>query len=227
MSRRQIVVKATRSRPRSKPRRRPNHMGTPACACLATAFLVPGDGVGFGVGPHARKLRHLVLHLQTGYCVDPARGQVYGRSGEPIGAICADGYIRLHGVAATAHTLYAHRLVWEVCNGPIPDGFHVDHKNAIRSDNRSRNLQAVTPSRNASLVFERGGRLPGEAMSHSKLDEEKVRQIRSSGLKHFSNPELARMFGVDTATLRSAREGRTWKHVKRRRSSPHRSKRKD
>lgn len=222
MTRRQMVAKATRGRSRPKRTYRQNYLHAPPCACLETAFPIPGYGLGFGVSHRALKVRRLILHVQTGYCVDPDQGQVYGRSGEPIGGVCADGYVRLHGVAATAHTLYAHRLVWEVCNGPIPDGFHVDHKNAARSDNRSRNLQVVTPSRNASLVFERGGRLPGEAMGHSKLDEEKVRQIRSSRLKHHSNPELARMFGVDTATLRSAREGRTWKHVKRHRRGPRR-----
>lgn len=218
MSRRQIVAKATRRRAAPKPRHRQNHLHAPPCACLAWAFPVPGHGLGFGVSRRALKVRRLILHVQTGYCVDPDQGQVYGRSGEPIGGICADGYVRLHGVAATAHTLYAHRLVWEVCNGPIPDGFHVDHKNAVRSDNRSRNLQAITPSQNCQSVYERGGRPTGEGATHSKLTTQQVLRIRSH--RHIATRAFARMFNVDPSTVRAIRQGKTWRRLLPRKRRP-------
>ncbi|EBH9533080.1 HNH endonuclease [Salmonella enterica subsp. enterica serovar Cerro] len=36
------------------------------------------------------------------------------------------------------------RLVWEYHNGPIPEGFEVDHINAVRDDDRIENLQLIS-----------------------------------------------------------------------------------
>jgi hypothetical protein len=41
-----------------------------------------------------------------------------------------------------------HRLVWEAFNGPIPNGYVIDHKNADKKDNRLENLQLMTPKEN-------------------------------------------------------------------------------
>ena len=46
---------------------------------------------------------------------------------------------------------YRHRVVWELHNGPIPDGFMVDHINAVRGDDRIGNLQLVTNQENTRL----------------------------------------------------------------------------
>jgi hypothetical protein len=57
-----------------------------------------------------------------------------------------------HGYWATKvnFVLYRnHRIIWEMCNGPIPDGLHIDHINRVRSDNRMTNLRLATRSQNA------------------------------------------------------------------------------
>lgn len=42
----------------------------------------------------------------------------------------------------------AHRIVWEMHYGKIPEGFEIDHINHIRSDNRIENLRIVSRSEN-------------------------------------------------------------------------------
>jgi hypothetical protein len=45
-------------------------------------------------------------------------------------------------------TFKAHRLIAEAFLGPGEEGWHIDHINRIRSDNRIKNLRWVTPNEN-------------------------------------------------------------------------------
>lgn len=42
----------------------------------------------------------------------------------------------------------AHRVIWTMVKGPIPDGYEIDHRNGIRSDNRISNLRLATRCQN-------------------------------------------------------------------------------
>ena len=42
-----------------------------------------------------------------------------------------------------------HRYIWELFNGPIPEGFQIDHIDGNRSNNRLENLRVVSPSENS------------------------------------------------------------------------------
>lgn len=44
---------------------------------------------------------------------------------------------------------YASRLMWEAHNGPIPEGFNIDHRNGDKKDNRLCNLRLCSPSQNS------------------------------------------------------------------------------
>ena len=45
---------------------------------------------------------------------------------------------------------FVHRVVYETFIGVIPDGYEIDHINAIRDDNRLKNLRCVTHKENTN-----------------------------------------------------------------------------
>lgn len=57
----------------------------------------------------------------------------------------AYGYIR---VKLNQQSYFAHRIIWEMHYGPIPEGMQIDHINHDRTDNRLCNLRLVTASDN-------------------------------------------------------------------------------
>lgn len=42
----------------------------------------------------------------------------------------------------------AHRVIWEMQNGPIPEGMEIDHINHVRDDNTLENLRVVSRREN-------------------------------------------------------------------------------
>lgn len=48
------------------------------------------------------------------------------------------------------HSYYVHRIVWETFNGPIPNGFEINHINEDTHDNRLFSLSLLTPKENAN-----------------------------------------------------------------------------
>ena len=63
------------------------------------------------------------------------------RDGTFRGNKMANGY---YVAGSTAFQGLVHRMVYEVFEGPIPDGMEIDHINTIRGDNRIENLRVVT-----------------------------------------------------------------------------------
>lgn len=169
------------------------------------------DALNLGVRPGAFVIRDVIRHEQTGLLVDPKRGVIYGSAGAPVGGVCGDGYVRL-GARRRTGCIYAHRLIWETVNGPIPAGLYIDHLNGRKADNRIANLEAVTPSENAFRAIAAGLVPIGEAKAQAKLTEGDVRAIRRT-VGEVPTREWARRLGVDPAVVRAVRHGRTWRHV--------------
>jgi hypothetical protein len=71
--------------------------------------------------------------------------QCNGRDAGRLIDCVKDGYIvvRLNGRLCRAH-----RVIWEMFNGAIPQGKEIDHINGSRSDNRLCNLRLATRSQN-------------------------------------------------------------------------------
>lgn len=70
-----------------------------------------------------------------------------GRADSPAGG----GYRCVgHSVGGKAISAAAHRVIWSLLNGPIPDGMEINHKNGNPGDNRPSNLEVVTHAQNAT-----------------------------------------------------------------------------
>ncbi len=65
--------------------------------------------------------------------------------GNEAGSENSNGYvvIKIRGVFRKAH-----RIIWEMHKGPIPQGMEIDHENQIRNDNRIENLRLVSSKGN-------------------------------------------------------------------------------
>lgn len=49
-----------------------------------------------------------------------------------------------------------HALVMEAFEGPRPEGYHINHKNGIKDDNRFENLEYCTPAENNAHAIKTG-----------------------------------------------------------------------
>lgn len=115
----------------------------------------------------------------------------------PAGALAgskrADGYV---GIFIGGKYHFAHRVIWEMHNGEIPEGLVIDHINGIRDDNRIENLRLCTFQENH---FNRGKQSNNKSgykgVSWHKQKQKWVAQIKIDGrnkfLGFFTDPEKA------------------------------------
>lgn len=108
-------------------------------------------------------------------------------------------------------TIDTARIVAEAFLGRRPLGLQINHIDYDCKNNRSDNLEYVTPSENIQHAYQNGFRGGiGERQGLSKLTEYDVRLIRRSPLSHSM---LALHYNVATITIKCVRGGKTWKHV--------------
>ncbi|MBQ7023530.1 MAG: HNH endonuclease [Akkermansia sp.] len=67
-------------------------------------------------------------------------------------SVMPSGYqkVTLRNDEEEAATFLVHRLVWEVFNGPIPEGMTVNHKDENKLNNSLSNLELMTMAENAN-----------------------------------------------------------------------------
>jgi len=74
------------------------------------------------------------------------------RKGVKAGNKKADGYVR---VKYGGKLLYAHRIIYTMFHGPIPEGMEIDHIDGNRSNNRIENLRCVDKATNLRAAAKR------------------------------------------------------------------------
>jgi len=128
----------------------------------------------------------------------------------PIGALLVTGYVGLgyRDETGKPQQITAHRLIWTVCRGPIPDGYVINHLNGNKIDNRISNLEAVTQAQNLQHAYDTGLIPSGEDHYSSKLtdlDVTKVRRMLADGMKQ---GEIAAIFNVSGPLISNVNTGR-------------------
>jgi len=107
--------------------------------------------------------------------------------------------------------LFAHRVTWEIVNGPIPDGLLVLHHCDNPPCTNPIHLFLGTIKDNSHDAMHKG-RLPhGERVSGSKLTPEIIRLIRDSTDGQY---DLAERFGVNQSHISRIRSRQVWRHIK-------------
>lgn len=90
--------------------------------------------------------------LENLFNYDPLTGNLIrkiassnSKCGDVAGHNHARGYVRIR---VNGKMYFAHRLVWIMHFGDIPDGLQIDHINCIKNDNRIENLRLASSSIN-------------------------------------------------------------------------------
>lgn len=115
-----------------------------------------------------------------------------------------DDYLQVRAVVdGRRYNAGAHRLVWRYFNGVIPEGYTVNHKDGVKSNNVPDNLEPVTYSENAIHAHEMGlSDQRGENNNASKLSDHDVEDIRLLyGSGEFTQEDIADNFGVTSAAV--------------------------
>lgn len=112
-------------------------------------------------------------------------------------------------------TVKAHRWIYALLNGEIPDDLVVRHKCDNPACVNPAHLEVGTVADNTRDKYERG-RGPnrqGEKHPMARLDEDRVRQLRKMASLGFTHTAIAEKFGIARQTVGNIVRGRNWSHI--------------
>ena len=107
-----------------------------------------------------------------------------------------------------------HRLVYEAFFGAIPAGLQVNHRDGDKQNNRLSNLEITTAQGNMRHAYRLGLRdAKGSQNGRSKLDEDKVKEIRLLAENGADWHSIADRFGVSYHAVKHVVKRTRWAHV--------------
>ena len=126
-----------------------------------------------------------------------------------------NGYMRCSVQRDTKRgPLYVHRLVARTFVTGYMDGFHVNHINGVKTDNRPENLEWVPVEENTRHAWRTGlVDLRGEKSPSAVLTAPKVRAIRRALAAGVNTSTLSVIAGVSRATIKAIQDGASWTSV--------------
>lgn len=132
------------------------------------------------------------------------KGQGY-KTGKGYGAVLANGKLTS-----------AHKLSYELANGPIGDGLDICHHCDNKPCFRPSHLYAATPHKNIQDAIERGhfrrADQRGSKNNSARLTEEQVDEIRKLRMDGWKLKPLGKRFGVAFSTIQRIVIGKNWNH---------------
>lgn len=108
----------------------------------------------------------------------------------------------------------AHRISWELHNGPIPKGLNALHKCDTPRCVNPNHLFLGTLKDNTADAVAKDRHARGERMRRNKLTAANVLEIRARYQRTMTAKELSALYGVTADTIAAAAVGKTWKHLK-------------
>lgn len=127
----------------------------------------------------------------------------YGKAGSGYGVLTVDG-----------RHVYAHRMVCEAANGPMPSGKRdAAHGCGNSSCINKRHLRWATPKENDADKIIHGTTNKGERHGNSKLTDFDVLAIRKRLRQGETQRSVARDFSVHVMTVCNIGLGKRWTHV--------------
>lgn len=106
---------------------------------------------------------------------------------------------------------YAHRLAYELANGPFDSSLDVLHSCDTPLCCNPSHLRVGTQKENTLEMIAKRRHAFGERNGNAKLTEAQVRQIRSSRETHVA---LGRRFGLSAQRIGEIRSGKAWRYSK-------------
>lgn len=124
---------------------------------------------------------------QSRYAIDNDGRLVNRVSGESINGYLnpVSGYMQVMLYKnGRQNTTYAHRVIWELANGAIPNGYVIDHIDGNRTNNILSNLQLVSIAHNGHKRVKAKGLYFGVTTIHNKNSTSYAAVIAHNGYTH-------------------------------------------
>ena len=126
-------------------------------------------------------------------------------------------YLGYGRFAMGRRSFYAHRISWELANGPIPRGMFALHKCDNRGCVRPDHLFLGSQRDNVRDAWaKKRAKVPdnaGERHGLAKLSEKEIKEIRTLNESGISQRELARRFNVSNGHICGIIQRKFWKHI--------------
>lgn len=121
-----------------------------------------------------------------------------------------DGYGSIVRGGGNGPEVRAHRLAWEMANGPIPVGLKALHRCDNPSCVRPDHLWLGSTADNQSDMARKDRSTHGSRSGMAKLDEPTALAIKKMVAAGFRQSSLAKLHGLSRSTVNHIVRGRTW-----------------
>ena len=120
-----------------------------------------------------------------------------------------NGYVQI-AERTGSPMLYAHRVAWELVNGPIPAGWVIAHACDVPNCVNPDHLFLATQRQNILDSIHKGRY---NAFGIQKLNADQVREIRGRAASGELQKDIAAAFGIARNTVSGIVSGKSWRHL--------------